>query len=153
MHRFLKIALGFYLLATLLGVMLRLHQLEPFRWLVFPFGVHAHSHTLYFGWVGLAIFALLFQHAGATGRTEKSVLTGIGVASAANFASFLHGGYSRLSIIISSISLFIWLGAAVSGWRRLRAVPGVESGFLKAGLLYIGLAGIGAMARVVLVVT
>ncbi|NMO23650.1 hypothetical protein, partial [Pyxidicoccus fallax] len=49
---FLTLSLAFYVLAIGLGLLLRVSFLQPLPWLHFGHALHAHSHTLYFGWAG-----------------------------------------------------------------------------------------------------
>jgi len=152
MNRFLRIALGFYLVATALGLLLRVAFVQRVAGLNFSNALHAHSHTLYFGWVGLAVFALAFERIGARGRAVSAVLWSIAAISLASFLSFLEGGYSRTSIVISSVALGVWLAAAGLWWRRARGQRGVDVAFLRAGVIYLVLAVGAALARVGLMV-
>lgn len=149
---FLRLALGFYVASTALGLLLRVSTLLPVPGLVFPFGVHAHSHTLYFGWAGLALFTLGFRAVGAAGGAERAALGAIALVSAATLPAFLAGGYGPAGMAVSGASLGVWAGAAGLLWRRLRGRPGVEASFLRASLVYLALALLGAVARVALVV-
>ncbi|MCP3142057.1 hypothetical protein [Pyxidicoccus xibeiensis] len=152
MNRFLRLALGFYLLATALGLLLRVAFVQRVAGLDFSHALHAHSHTLYFGWVGLAVFVLAFERVGARGRAVSAVLWSIAAISLASFLSFLEGGYSRASIIISSVALGVWLAAAALWWRRARGRQGVDVAFLRVGVVYLVLAVAAALARVGLMV-
>ncbi|MBF5045733.1 hypothetical protein FGE12_25220 [Aggregicoccus sp. 17bor-14] len=152
---YLRLALGYYLLATSLGLLLRLAFVSPLlAWLPFGNALHAHSHTLYFGWVGLALFALAFERLGAPGaplaRADRAALTLIHLVSLATFVAFLHSGYGRPGVIVSASSLFVWLYAAARLALRLRGRTGVAYGFLRGALAYLVLAMLGAVGRVVL---
>lgn len=150
---YLRVALGYYLLATGLGLLLRTAFVTPLlSWLPFGKALHAHSHTLYFGWVGLAVFALAFERLGPLGRSERWALGLIHGISLASFVAFLHGGYARPAIVVSSLSLGVWLFAAGRLAWRLRGQHGVGFSFLRVGLVYLGLAVLGALARVGLLV-
>ncbi len=152
MRHTLRLALGFYLLATALGLLLRVAFVQRVAGLDFSHALHAHSHTLYFGWVGLAVFALAFQRIGAGGRAVSAVLASIAAISLASFFTFLQGGYSRPSIIVSSVALGVWLAAAGLWWRRARGQRGVDVAFLRAATVYLVLAVGAALARVGLLV-
>ncbi len=150
---YLRTALGYYLLATGLGLLLRAAFVTPLlSWLPFGKALHAHSHTLYFGWVGLAVFALAFDRLGPLGRAERWALGLIHAISLASFVAFLHGGYARPAIIVSALSLGVWLYAAGLLARRLRGKEGVGFAYLRVGLVYLALAVVGALSRVGLLV-
>ena len=65
---FLSLSLALYVLATSLGLLLRVSFIQPLPWLHFGHALHAHSHTLYFGWAGLGLLTLAYEQVGATGR-------------------------------------------------------------------------------------
>jgi hypothetical protein len=148
---FLRVSLGFYLLATALGVVLRVFIVAPFEGLVFANALHAHSHTLYFGWCALGILALIFQRLGAGGPRVHALLWAIAAISASTFVSFLQGGYSPLSIALSSLSLVVWASSAVIFWKSARGKRGLDVSFFRAAVAYLVIASMGAIARVVLI--
>jgi hypothetical protein len=150
---FPKIALSFYVLAICLGLLLRTAFLQPIPWLNFGNALHAHSHTLYFGWAGLGLTSLAFERIGAADRAVKAVLWGLVLISVGTFAAFLHSGYALPGIVVSSASLVVWAAAVVVWWRRARGQRGLELAFLRAGMIYVLLAICGAIARVVLLAT
>lgn len=147
---FLAVALVIYVLATSLGVLMRFAYLTPMPWLPFAHAIHAHSHTLYFGWVGLGLLALAFRLVGDEGRAVRVLLGTVAVLSLATFVSFLNGGYTTLSIVISTAFLFVWGGAIVRWWRAARGRSGLAFSYLRVGMVYLGIASLGAWGRVVL---
>lgn len=150
MKSYLKIAAVFFLLATSLGVLLRGAYLCSWAWFNFANALHAHSHTLYFGWAALSIFALAFHRLGRADGMVQALLSSITAISAASFVSFLHGGYSTTSIVISSLSLLVWgYGVALFLWRA-RGQSALDLSFLRVGAIYVGVAGAFALGRVVL---
>jgi len=62
------LSLALYVLATSLGLLLRVSFIQPLPWLHFGHALHAHSHTLYFGWAGLGLLTLAYEQVGATWR-------------------------------------------------------------------------------------
>jgi hypothetical protein len=150
---FLVLALGFYVLATGLGLLLRLSFLQPLPWLKFGNALHAHSHTLYFGWAGLGLLALAYEQVGARGKGPRRVLTALAITSGLTFVAFLQGGYSAPGIAVSTLALGVWAAAVAVWWREARGASGLEVSFLHAGMAYVLLALAGALARVVLLAT
>lgn len=150
---FLLAPLGFYVLAMAVGLLLRLGSVLPIHLPSYANALHAHSHTLFFGWGALGIFALVFRRLGEEGRRVRALLASIAGLSAASFVSFLHGGYSLPSIVLSTLSLGIWAWAIATAWRSMRGKRALDIAFLRAGLVYLGIACIGAIVRVVLIAT
>lgn len=144
---FLRFAVGFYLLSVALGVFLRAFFVAPFAYPVFGNAVHAHSHTLYFGWGALGVFALALER----GRFERILLGGIVAISAATFVSFFHGGYWTPSIVISALSLLLWPTGAVLVSKRLRGERSLSATYLRAAMAYVLLASVAAAVRAVFV--
>lgn len=153
MRSFLLLPFGFYVLATAVGLLLRLGFVVPVPLPSYANALHAHSHTLFFGWGALSIFALVFHRLGAEGRQHRAILVAIAAVSAASFVSFLHGGYSVPSIVLSTLSLGLWGWAVVVTWRALRGNSGLDISYLRTGLVYLALACLGAITRVVLIAT
>ncbi|NMO15939.1 hypothetical protein, partial [Pyxidicoccus fallax] len=104
----------------------------------------------YFGWAGLGLLALAYEHLGVSGREATRVLTALTITSALTFVAFLHGGYAPPGMAVSTLALIVWAVAVRVGWRAAREATGLESRFLRAGLAYVVLALAGAVARVVL---
>ncbi len=150
---FLKIALAFYVVAIGLGLLLRTSFIHPLPWLNFGNALHAHSHTLYFGWAGLGLMALAFDRIGASDWAVKGVLGALVLISIGTFAAFLHSGYAIPGIAVMTAALVVWAAAVVVWWRRARGLTGIEISYLRVGMVYVLLALCGAIARVVLLAT
>jgi len=152
-ERFLQAALGFFLLATGLGLVLRVATVATVPGLAFAHALHAHSHTLYFGWAALALFTLFFDRVGATDAAVRRVLGAVVLVSAATFAAFLHSGYGRPGIITSTVALGVWGAAVRLFFVRARAVRDADVTWLRVAAWYVVLAAGAALARVVVLVT
>ncbi len=153
-QRLLGCALGFYVVSVLVGLGLRMELVRPLG-LFSSFGnaLHAHSHTLYFGWLGLVIVALAYRAVGASARATRWAGASLSVVTAAGFISFLHGGYWVPSVVLSTLSLCVWGGITWGFFRAARGQDGLWLSFLRTGFAYIGLAALGATGRVVLLAT
>lgn len=145
-----RVPFAFYLLALLLGVALRVFFVRPFGGVDFGNAVHAHSHTLYFGWAGLGILSLAFARMGAGDRVVRLVVRSLAVVSALTFAAFLEGGYGPPGIAVSTAALVVWAAAAIVFLRRARGIRSIDVSFLRAAMGYVALASVGACARVAL---
>lgn len=144
--RFFTIALGFYLLSACLGLVLRVFLVAPFPGITFSHLMHAHSHTLYFGWAALGIFALVDRR----WRVFRGpwLPWGMVAISLATLITFSLGGYFPPSIVVSALSLPMWATAAGAVLRGTRGLRGLEFSYLRAGMIYLLLALGGALARV-----
>ena len=152
-QRLLGCALGFYVASVLVGLALRVEFVRPLGLFDFGNALHAHSHTLYFGWLGLGIVTLAFRAVGASAKATLWAGASLSVVTAAGFVSFLEGGYSVPSIVLSTLTLFVWGGIAVAFFRAARGQKGVWLSFIRTGFAYIALAALGASGRVVLLAT
>ncbi|HEY1087460.1 MAG TPA: hypothetical protein VGE37_07190, partial [Archangium sp.] len=77
MNKVLAASFGVLVLGVTLGLLVRFGQLAPLG-IPAENATHAHSHALYWGWAGLALFALFFERVGLTGRLSQLVLGTIG---------------------------------------------------------------------------
>ncbi|SHJ14985.1 hypothetical protein SAMN04487911_11250 [Arenibacter nanhaiticus] len=104
----LKIALTYFLLAALLGVLLRSFVVVPLS-VNYRFIVHTHSHIALLGWVYVALTSVLYHFfLKEQGRHKQyrfifwfTQCTLLGM-----LASFPWQGYAVLSIIFSTLFLF-----------------------------------------------
>lgn len=159
-------ALGCFVLAGATGALFRFGMVYGL-----PAGLelvnvrHAHSHLMYFGWVTPALMALVGTHlARAYGLADVpfrrlAALT-VGLALLA-YRPFLRYGYQPvpmggarlpLATIAASLNILAWYAFAVQyvrvTRRRLRPLP---VRLWDAGLVFLGLASLGAWGRAVLV--
>lgn len=152
MNRALAAALGLLLLGVGLGAALRLGQVTPVD-LNVGNATHAHSHTLYWGWAGLALFTLFFERVGATGRWARGVLAALAAQGLATFGVFLHSGYGRLGVVLSALTLVPFLAAVVTFFWAARAQRGADLAFLRGAAAYVVIAYVSALSRVVIKVS
>jgi hypothetical protein len=146
-RRVFSAAVGWLLLAAILGVVLR-------GWPLFPLGglapanlLHAHTHVALLGWVGQALFALaiaLFLPAGDVPGWRRLFWTlQLGVAGMA--VTFLFGGYGPGSIAFCTLHLMASVWWAAKLWTAPTPVPVVRTSLRVAvGWLLIG--GLGPLA-------
>jgi hypothetical protein len=142
-----------YLVATLStgawmrGVFVLPELLGPFS---LGHAVHAHSHLAFFGWTNLALFALLTRVAALRTRWLGMHAHLAGLASAAAFVTFLQGGYSTASIVLSAVHVGLWVAFAAAFLpAALRREGEVSYAFLLA-VTFLLLAGAGAVVPTVL---
>ncbi|MDP2270422.1 MAG: hypothetical protein Q8K32_06780 [Archangium sp.] len=148
-NRALAAAFGLLLLGVSLGAALRLGQVTPVDVNV-SHATHAHSHTLYWGWAGLALFTLFFERVGATGRSARWVLGALAAQGLATFGVFLHSGYGRPGVVLSALTLVPFFAAVVIFFKAAHRMRGADLAFLRAAAVFVVIAYVCALSRVVL---
>jgi hypothetical protein len=105
MQYLLKLPLYFFLIASLLGLLLRWYHYQPINGWVYPFWLHAHSHVMFLGWVFNALtvgFIISFLDAKRlAGYNRLLLLANLMVAGM--LVSFPLQGYGTFSILISTL--------------------------------------------------
>lgn len=93
------------------GTMLRTAFLFSVSWIDYRSFLSAHSHFAFGGWVTLALFMLLVYEVLPENFREKKIyqwlLAGIEITSLGMAATFPFEGYAALSIIFSTLFLFV----------------------------------------------
>jgi hypothetical protein len=149
MNRSIATSFGLLFLGVGLGAALRFDQVVPLG-LNAGNATHAHSHTLYWGWAGLMSFTLFFERVGATGRGARAVLGALALQALATFFVFLHSGYGKPGVVLSALTLLPFLAAVVTFFRAARGKRGADLSFLRAAVIYVLIAYVSALSRVVL---
>jgi len=105
----IKVALAYFLIAALLGVLLR-----SFPSIDIPFNyryiVHTHSHIALLGWVYLALTTLiykLFVQSSMTDRKYRRIFWATQLSLIGMLLTFPFTGYALFSIVFSTLFLFV----------------------------------------------
>jgi hypothetical protein len=115
---------------------------------------HAHSHVAFFGWVTMAIFALMVGRVRPDERVRRRLSaygTALGVASIAAFLSFLRAGYDAISIGISVVHVVLWFAFSIDAWPLLDQPHRVQRWFWRGALVFLMLAGASTLGPGVVV--
>lgn len=135
-----RVAAVAYVVATGMGVLMRLQLVGISVPIRFDHLLHAHSHVLYFGWGALGLCAA------SMGSLTRSVtawpLRLAGVLLVPLAAGFLWMGYAPLTIAISTVLMIVWYAIAVGWWRRIPSIGTATLG-LRAGVVYLVASTIG----------
>jgi hypothetical protein len=152
-----RYAIGLLALTLLAGVYLR----AAFTWPAVrgsmngPYMVHAHSHTGFFGWAVMVVFAVVAARlvVGRAGELLHRVLAhAIGLGTVAAFVGFALRGYDTVTITLSAVHVLLWLMFAVAAWSGIRSVSAVTTLYLRAALLFLVTAGLATTAPVLMMV-
>jgi hypothetical protein len=78
------------------------------------------------------------------------VLGALAMQALATFFVFLHSGYGKPGVVLSALTLLPFLGAVVMFFRAARGKRGADLSFLRAAVIYVVVAYVSALSRVVL---
>lgn len=111
----IKVSLGYFLLAALLGVLLRTFVVAPMP-INYRFIVHTHSHIALLGWVYIALTTLLyhlFMDKQGLERKYRRIFWFTQICLIGMLLSFPFQGYALFSIIFSTLFLLAsyWFSA------------------------------------------
>ncbi|MEM8507289.1 MAG: hypothetical protein AAF717_05635 [Bacteroidota bacterium] len=149
-RKHLVLALCYFLVAALLGVLLRLFVVAPVG-VPYKYLVHTHSHIALLGWVYLAITTILFGiYLNTPQNTQRyhylfwfNQLTLIGM-----LVTFPIQGYALFSIIFSTLFLFasywyFWFFLRFSP-PEIKNTPAAKC--IRYGLWYMSISSLGPWA-------
>lgn len=145
------VALGWFVVAGAVGVLLRAMLVWPLPALTYPFLLHAHSHVVLLGWGFNALFLALptafpLPHL----RPYRRLWWVFQVAVLGMLVFFPVQGYAAGSIAFSTLHVFASYGLA---WRLradLRPDRSLAAGLLRWGLFFLVLSTLGPYALGVL---
>lgn len=133
---FVHFAFFFFTLTALSGVWMRFTPFNPNLSITYTNVLHGHSHLAILGWAFLGAFIIFLSVFWRSIRQRKQAVIlafTLFIISFLMFAAFLYQGYGVLSIIMSSIHIFVEYWAAVFIIRQLKT----QKNMPKSGLLFI----------------
>ncbi len=137
-------AVGLLIATLLLGIWIRAVFLWPQLRLGMSFShlVHAHSHAAFFGWVVMALCAVIVARTRIAARRRALWLHAhaVGLASVAALLAFAWQGYGAVSIAISVLHVVLWAIFAGLVWPLEQAAQS-ERRFFRGALVFLLLAG------------
>ncbi|CAN5482205.1 hypothetical protein BH11BAC3_BH11BAC3_39150 [soil metagenome] len=150
-RRWLRVSLFNLFLVACLGVLLRYKIAYYLPMVQQKFVLHSHSHFAFSGWITQSLMVLLIHHLGNQSGKEvfkkynwllyANLLTAYGM-----LISFIFQGYAAISIIFSTLSIFVSYIFAVYYWKDLTALKQkkVSNWWMKASLIFSVISSIGA---------
>lgn len=161
LKKWLQISFLNLAIVALLGVVMRYKILYPLPFVDQKKFLHAHSHFAFSGWVTLALMSLLISRLG-NDSNEKAIFRKYRPLLIANLLtaygmlfSFPFEGYGLISIIFSTLSIFVSYWFAIQYWRDLNRLPEkkVSSLWFKAGVLFNVISSAGAFTLACIMAT
>lgn len=122
--RWFNVVLANFVVAALMGAILRFAFVEEISWLNFRYFLHGHSHLAMLGWVYLALFLLLVRHFPRPEKRDQrqytylfwaTQITVVGMAVA-----FPIQGYAPVSIAFSTLHILL---SYLFAYRVIRDLP------------------------------
>lgn len=150
LRRHAGFALGYFLIAALLGVLLRAYQWFPMPF-NYKFILHTHSHIALLGWVYVAITTLIYSvylKDSGVRKPYSIIFVATQLCLLGMLCTFPFQGYGLYSIIFSTLFLF---ASYTFAWFFIRHCPRKFKTFhsyrlLRASLGYMVLSSLGPWA-------
>ena len=145
MVKYTSLPLLFFFLASLLGVFLRWQFILPTPGINYTYFLHAHSHTMFLGWVFNALylgFIITYIKKGEQ-KIFKTIFLVLQLLVVAMMISFPLQGYGLYSILFSTLHTLLALVFIVIFFRKTSNIETVSCWFGRTALLFFTLSTIG----------
>jgi hypothetical protein len=150
----LRLSLCYWLIAALIGLLLRLAKSGFISGFDFNYFLHAHSHVAMLGWVYLALVTgiiwLVDGEPGFQKPVFKRLLWATQVAVIGMLFTFPFQGYGAFSIAFSTLHILLSYGftyVIAKEWRQNTGhLPGLTRKFLAGALTFMVLSSFGPWA-------
>ena len=145
MERYAKLPLLFFAIAAGLGVFLRWQFIIPTPEVHYTFFLHAHSHTMFLGWifnafaVGFTIHFIQKDHQGVF----KKLFLIAQVLIVLMLISFPIEGYGFYSILFSTLHTILVFVFGFQFFRATKKLQTVSAWFAKVSLIFFMLSSLG----------
>ncbi|MFE8695903.1 hypothetical protein ACFYKT_05925 [Cytobacillus sp. FJAT-53684] len=146
---FVHFTFFFFTLTALSGVWMRFAPFKPNTAIPYTNVLHGHSHLAILGWAFLGVFVVFLSLYWQSIKQKKQAIflsIMLFIISFAMFGAFLYQGYGLISIIMSTLHIFVEYWAAIFIIRQLKSQRNVpKSGllFIKASLLTLVISSFG----------
>lgn len=148
-----KISLINLLVVSLLGVTMRYKIIFPLPFVEQKFLMHAHSHFAFAGWVSQVLMAFIVKYlyekdVNIQMQKYQRLLFANVITAYGMLLSFPFQGYGAISIIFSTLNVFVSYSFAFFVWRDLNALKSkcISHHWFKAALVFNALSSLGAFS-------
>lgn len=148
MQQLLKLPLIFFFIASVVGVLLRWHQVYPVEGFVYPYWLHAHSHLMFLGWVfnALLVNAVVQFLPDVPVKRFTNLIWLLNALVLGMLISFPLQGYGVYSIIISTLHTVVAVVFIVHFFRGTRHAVLPEVQYMKVAFTFFMLSAAGPFA-------
>lgn len=149
MDRLFKIPFYFLCIGSLIGLLLRFHFVLPIGGLKYANWLHAHSHTMFLGWIFnfllLAFIRTFLQN--KCDQTLRWIIILLQLALLGMLVAFPLQGYGVYSISLSVLHTGVSVWFCVLFFKRTRSAQhGPPLWFARASLVFFIIASTGAIS-------
>lgn len=147
LKKWILICFGNFLIAALMGLLLRLQFVVPVGNVNYQFLLHGHSHIAMLGWVYLALFALIYHFFIPKNKETEQKFNRLfwitEVAVIGMMVAFPLQGYAVFSIIFSTLHIFSSYYFVRLVWKNQQIESLAERYLLKTALFFMILSTCG----------
>lgn len=147
LKKWILICFGNFLIAALMGLLLRLQFVAPVGNVNYQFLLHGHSHIAMLGWVYLALFALIYHFFIPKNKETEQKFNRLfwitEVAVIGMMIAFPLQGYAVFSIIFSTLHIFSSYYFVRLVWKNQQIESLAERYLLKTALFFMILSTCG----------
>ena len=139
-----RIPITFFFVASCIGLLMRWNFIFPLEWLQFPNWLHAHSHTMFLGWVFNTLFLAYLYNYSLFNKRYKTLFVTIQIVLGGMLISFPLQGYGVISIVLSSLHIIFVVIFCCWIFKDFKNLPQSTSiWFAKVSLILFLLSAIG----------
>jgi hypothetical protein len=159
-QKWIRISLFNLFLVAFLGMIMRYKIVYPLSFVDQRNLLHAHSHFAFAGWITQSLMSLLVYHLYKRGRSEafreyRNILYANLITAYGMLLTFPFTGYGLLSIIFSTLSIFVSYWFGIKYWIDLnKTKPGlVSSSWFKSAIVCNAISSLGAFSLAYMLAT
>jgi hypothetical protein len=160
LRKWLQISFFNLSLIAFLGVIMRYKIVYSLPWVDQRNLLHAHSHFAFAGWITQALMSLLVSYLFSKGdyaafARYRLVLYANLVTAYGMLVTFPFMGYASLSIIFSTLSIFVSYWFAIKYWKDLNRLSAKSTSHhcFKAAVLFNAVSSLGAFSLAYMLAT
>lgn len=160
LQRWLRISLINLLIVAAIGVVLRYKIVYPLPFIDQKHLLHGHSHFAFAGWISQAIMAIMVSYlvkmkGESVYKRYRWLLLANLLTAYGMLIAFPIEGYGTMSIIFSTLSIFVSYTFGVFYWKDLNRLEQKNAShpWFKAAVLFNALSSLGAFALAIMMIS
>lgn len=146
----IRTALLNFLIAALMGAVMRFAFVQEIPWLSYKAFLHGHSHGALLGWLYLMLFSLfigLFLEKPQRSRAVYHYLFwATQVSVVGMFVSFPLQGYGPVSIFFSSVHILLSYAFGFVFWKDIKGQTSLAARLARRAIFWMGFSTLGVWA-------